>query len=410
MLDFSRVLAGPWCTQLLGDAGADVLKLEPLGGDVTRSWGPPFVPVGGGKTMSTYFICCNRNKRSLALDLRAPQGAAVGRALAARADVIVANDRPGSLAALGLGADELCAANPRLIYASITGWGTTGPRAAEPAYDLGISAVSGLMSITGPEGGPPAKPGVALTDIATGLYLHGAILTALLARSSSGLGARLDTSLLETGIFNLANAGTSALHGGSPRARGSAHESIVPYQAFTGACGTYFIVAATSDTQWQALCARIGAAALAADSRLASNAGRVAHRSDVIGGLQAIFAKHDRAHWLRTLAGVVTATPVLSVSEALADSQVVSLGLVRELVVAPARAAVATSGSGTCLRALAHPVQYSGGGLSQPGDAARAPPLLGEHTREALAEAGLAPAEIEALIAADVARVADAPT
>jgi crotonobetainyl-CoA:carnitine CoA-transferase CaiB-like acyl-CoA transferase len=395
VLDFSRVLAGPWCTQLLGDAGADVIKVEPVSGDVTRSWGPPFVSSPSGRSLSTYFLCCNRNKRSLALDLGAPAGAAVAAALASRADVLVENERPGSRASALFA--RLHEANPRLIWASISGWGRAGPRAAEPAYDLAVAAASGLMAVTGAEGGPPAKPGVALTDIATGLYLHGAILTALLARASSGAGARVDTSLLAASVANLANVGTSALHGGAPRARGSSHESIVPYQAFADARGEYFIVAATSDAQWRSLCARVGAAgaALAADARLADNAGRVAHRGAVVGALSALFATRERAHWLRALAGAVTATAVLSVADALADAQVAASALVAE---------VEHPALGASVRLLAHPVAYAGGGVAQPGAAPRPPPLLGEHTRECLAEAGLDAAQVDALLAAGVAR------
>ena len=208
--------------------------------------------------------------------------------------------------------------------------------------------------------------------------------------------------LLEAGIANLANVASSALHGGAPRARGSAHESIVPYQAFADARGAYFVVAATSNGQWRALCERVGAAALAGDARLADNAGRVAHRADVIGGLQAIFSTRERAHWLEALAGAVTATPVNSVAEALAEPQVRAMGLVRD---------VAHEALGAHVHLLAHPVRYEGGGLAQPGaaaaGAARPPPLLGEHTRECLAEAGLDAHAIDALIAAGVARASD---
>jgi crotonobetainyl-CoA:carnitine CoA-transferase CaiB-like acyl-CoA transferase len=405
VLDMSRVLAGPWCSQMLGDAGADVVKLEPVDGDVTRAWGPPFVsgagPDGAARRQSAYIISCNRNKRSLALNIAAPAGLAAARKLAERADIFIENDRVGSLAARGLGYEALRRANPRLVYASISGWGQVGPRAREPAYDLGVVAASGLMSVTGPEGGEPAKPGVALTDIAAGLYLHGAILTALLARASSGVGARVETSLLAAGVANLANVASSALHGGAPRARGSAHESIVPYQAFSGSDGEPFIVAATSDAQWAALLARVGgaeAAALAADARLADNAGRVLHRGAVVAGLQRAFSARPRAHWVALLADAVTAAPVNSVPEALRDAQVRARALVRE---------VPHAALGASVRLLAHPVGFEGGGIAQPGGEAagstRPPPLLGEHTREGLAEAGLSAAEVDAMLAAGVA-------
>lgn len=264
VLDFTRILAGPWCTQLLGDMGADVVKVEPVTkGDDTRTWGPPFVD-----GQSTYFMCCNRNKRSLAIDIKSSAGRAIIHKLAATSDVFIENYIPGKLEKMGYGYEALRAINPRLVYASISGYGATGPLSSRAGYDVAIAAASGLMSITGSEGGEPVKVGVALTDISTGLYIHGAILAALFSRERTGVGVRLDTSLLECAVANLANIGSNVLNAGSPTKRwGTAHESIAPYQAFEAAGQGWLVIAAMNDAQFRSLSAVLGHPQWADDAR-----------------------------------------------------------------------------------------------------------------------------------------------
>jgi len=270
VLDFTRILAGPWCTQLLGDMGADVIKVEALTGDDTRSWGPPFIDGMHERRQSSYFLCANRNKRSVAIDIKSAAGRSALYELVKRSDVFVENFVPGKLDALGYGHQRLREINPALIYGSISGFGADGPLAQRPGYDVGIAAQGGLMSITGPEDGAPCKVGVAVTDISTGLYMHGAILAALFARERDPArrGTVLTTSLLEAQIANLANIASNVLNSSWPTRRwGTAHESIVPYQVFRASDGAYFVLAAMSDAQFSSLCMILGRPELATDER-----------------------------------------------------------------------------------------------------------------------------------------------
>ncbi|WP_188190292.1 CaiB/BaiF CoA transferase family protein [Nonomuraea sp. SYSU D8015] len=298
--DFSRVLAGPYATMLLADLGADVVKVERPGvGDDTREWGPPYAP--GGE--ATYFLGVNRNKRSIALDLRAD--AEVARALAARADVLVENFRPGTMDRLGLGYDALRELNPGLVYCSITGFGS-GPGAALPGYDLIAQAVGGLMSVTGEPDGPGTKVGVALVDVITGLHAALGILAALRHRDSTGEGQRVEVSLLSSLLSALTNqASAYAAAGVVPRAMGNRHPSIVPYEVFETA-DRPLVIAAGNDRLFQALCGALGRPDLAEDARYATNAGRVAARADLVAELNAALRERPADEWfeLLTAAGV----------------------------------------------------------------------------------------------------------
>ncbi len=297
VLDLSRVLAGPYCTMCLADLGADVIKVERPGrGDDTRQWGPPFV---GGE--SAYFLCCNRNKRSLTLDLKCDQGRCVARQLIAASDVLVENFRPGTMERLGLGYDELVRQNDRLVYCSITGFGQSGPRSDEPGYDILIQGISGLMSITGEPDGVPMKVGVAVTDINAGLTATSAILAALFLRERTGGGERIDISLMDCAVASLANIAASfLLTGENPPRHGNAHPNIVPYQAFATA-DQPVIVAVGNDRQWLALCQALDCPELAADARFASNASRVQHRSEITTRLQEVLARLPAAECLQRL-------------------------------------------------------------------------------------------------------------
>ncbi|KAL6061692.1 succinate--hydroxymethylglutarate CoA-transferase isoform X6, variant 2 [Balamuthia mandrillaris] len=253
VLDLGRILAAPYCSMVLGDLGAEIWKVEVPGtGDDTRTWGPPFTAKGHE---SAYFISCNRNKKSIAVDLKKPQGLKIVHELAKHADVLIENFAPGKADSLGVGYSALSTLNPRLIYLSLTGFGPDGPYKDRLAYDVMVSGFGGLMSITGPEEGAPVKTGVALTDICAGLYAHGAIIAALYAREKSGKGQKIDVSLLESQVATLANVASSYLIGGmEPKRMGTAHSSIVPYQAFATANRGHILIGALNDGQFQRLC------------------------------------------------------------------------------------------------------------------------------------------------------------
>src|SRR5215510_8558971 len=302
ILDLSRVLAGPYCTMLLGDLGAEVIKVERPGiGDDTRAWGPPFAD---GE--SAYYLCANRNKKSITVNLKSPAGQEIIRQLARVSDVLVENYKVGELAALGLGYEDLKRLNPGLVYCSITGYGQTGPDKDLPGYDFVIQGRGGVMSITGETDGEPMKVGVAVVDITAGLFAANAIQAALLARSKTGRGQAIDISLLDAQVAWLANVASNYLVSGQrPQRFGNAHPTIVPYQTFQAQDG-FFCVAVGNDGQWQKLCDMLGHPEFATDPRFTTNPARVQYREALVELLQEIFATHDIAFWLQeiTIAGI----------------------------------------------------------------------------------------------------------
>lgn len=336
VLDLSRVLAGPVCTQLLADLGADVVKVErPGSGDDTRQWGPPFVRDGGP---SGYFISCNRGKRSLALDLAHPAGREVVDDLIRRADVLVENFLPDSLARLGLEPARLHQLNPALVTCSISGYGRNGPLAAVPGYDLMMQASAGIMSITGEPDGMPMKVGVAITDVITGLYAAASVLAGLYARGKGGLGMSFDLALADCTLASLVNVAQGALLTGErPRRWGNAHPQIVPYEAFATADG-HLVLAVGADRQWQRFCNAIDRDDLAADERFSTNPSRVEHREELIPELQRIFSERTTAAWQTLLTAVeVPHSPVLALDEVLESPQVAAREMVFDVVDARGR-------------------------------------------------------------------------
>ena len=397
ILDLSRILAGPWATQLLADLGAEVLKIErPGSGDDTRHWGPPWLADGEGQASSesAYYLSCNRGKRSLAIDFTQPDGAELVRTLAADSAVLVENFKVGGLAKYGLDYASLQALNPRLVYCSITGYGQTGPYAQRAGYDAAIQAQGGLMSITGePDGAPgggPQKVGVAVADLMTGMYATTGILAALRHAEATGVGQHIDLALLDTQVGWLANQALNYLVGDSvPQRRGTAHPNIVPYQVMPAADG-HFMLAVGNDGQFQRLCEIIGEPALASDPRYASNAARVSHRDELIAHLSGMLQTRPVADWLGLLeAHGVPCAPVNRIDQVFADPQVQARGMRIEL---PHALGADVPLVANPLRFSATPVQYT-----------RAPPLLGADTRALLCERlGLDEARIEALLTAGV--------
>jgi len=393
VLDLSRVLAGPWCTQLLADLGAEVIKVErPGAGDDTRHWGPPWHEYNDER-VAAYFLAANRGKKSAAIDFGRPEGASLVRRLAARADVVVENFKVGGLAKFGLDAGSLRAANPRLVYASITGFGQDGPYADRAGYDYIIQAMGGMMSITGlPDGEPgggPMRAGVAIVDLFTGLYASNAILAALHQRESSGEGATIDLSLFETQLAMLANQASNALVSGrDPVRQGNSHPNIVPYQPFA-ASDQPIVIAVGNDRQFGRLAEICGAPEWTADQRFATNSARVAHRGELVALIAERIAERSAAEWLAALEGAgIPAGPINRISQALADPHALYRGVVREL--GPGKLGeVPTVGS---------PLRFDG----ERADADLPPPALGEHTAEVLAGIGVGGAEIERLRAAGV--------
>jgi crotonobetainyl-CoA:carnitine CoA-transferase CaiB-like acyl-CoA transferase len=319
VLDLSRVLAGPLSTMLLGDLGADVIKVErPGSGDETRDWGPPWVAGPSGRE-SAYFLSVNRNKRSVLADFRSEDDRAFLQRLAAGADVVVENFAPGSLARWGLDYDSLALVNPKLVYCSITGYGSDGPDAGRPGYDFAIQARSGWMAVTGEKDGEPVKVGIAIVDVLTGQNAAMSILAALLERDRSGRGQRIEVALLDSALFGLVNVTQAALAGVPAQRYGNAHPTIVPYQAFPTADAT-MVVAVGNNDQWRRFCHAVGLDGLATDPRFATNPDRVEHREELVGRIGDHLATRPMGEWLEALerAGVPSA-PVRSVEAAVAD-------------------------------------------------------------------------------------------
>ena len=388
VLDLSRVLAGPWCTQLLADLGAEVTKIErPGAGDDTRHWGPPWFGEGNDR-VAAYFLSCNRGKKSAAIDFAQPEGAALVRKLAENADVVVENFKVGGLKKFGLDAGSLRAANPRLVYASITGFGQDGPYADRAGYDFIIQGMGGMMSVTGlPDdepGGGPMRAGVAIADLFTGMYTCTAILAALYGREKTGEGATIDMALFDTQIAVMANQASNALVSGKdPPRQGNTHPNIVPYQPFDAA-DQPIIIAVGNDRQFARLAEICGHPEWPADERFASNAARVAHREEMVGLVSETIATRPAAEWLEQFetAGI-PAGPINTLTQALSDVQAQHRQMVRSIAGVPL---------------VGSPVRLEGARA----DSELPPPRLGEHTPDVLAALGLDSAEVERLRAAKI--------
>lgn len=392
VLDLTRVLAGPWCTQNLADLGAEVTKIERPGtGDDTREWGPPYLKdeAGNDTTEAAYYLSANRNKLSVALDIATPRGAELVRQLAEQSDVLVENFKVGGLRKYGLDYESLSKVNPRLIYCSITGFGQTGPYASRPGYDFMIQGMGGLMSITGERddlpGGGPQKAGVAVADLMTGMYSTVGILAALHERSRSGLGQHLDMALLDCQVAMLANQNLNFMTSGkAPRRAGNAHQNLVPYQVFAARDG-HLIVAVGNDSQFRNYCRVIGLPELSADPRFATNPQRVQNRDVLVPLLAERMATGERDVWLAELeAAGVPAGPINTVDQVYQDPQVLARNMRLDL---PHPTAGKVPMAGSPLKFSGSPVQYR-----------HAPPLLGQHTRQVLQERlGLSEDDIRAL-------------
>lgn len=378
VVDLSRILAGPWCTQNLADLGADVLKIErPVQGDDTRAWGPPWVSEGDGDDapQSAYFAGANRNKSSVAIDISQPRGQEIVRALAEQCDVVIENFKAGGLAQYGLDYASLRARHPGIVYCSITGFGQTGPYAHRPGYDFLVQGMGGLMSITGrPDGEPgegPLKVGVALTDILTGLYATVGILAALAEREKSGCGQYVDAALLDVQVACLANQAMNFLASGrQPPRLGNGHPNIVPYQDFRTSDG-HMIVTVGNEAQFARLCEVLGQPDLARDARFASNSQRIAHRDALIPLIQQALATMPTAHWLATLqAQGVPCGPINNLDEVFADAHVVHRGMKVEL----------KGKDGTPIPVVGSPLHLS----RTPVEYRTAPPRLGGGTVDVL--------------------------
>jgi formyl-CoA transferase len=382
VLDLSRVLAMPYCSMMLGDLGAQIIRVERPGiGDETRHWGPPWAG-----DQSAYYLCTNRNKKSITVDLKKKEGQEIILGLAKKSDVLLENFLPGNLAAMGLGYEQIRAVNPAIIYASVTGYGQDGPYRDLPGFDFIIQAQGGLMSIIGESDGPPMKVGVAIVDITAGLFACSAILAALHHRGKTGIGQYIDIALLDAQVAWLANQASNYLISGKvPRRMGNAHPNIVPYEAFETKDGIYIALGVGNDNQWRKFCKLADLENLIHDPRYATNPKRVENRGELVSFLREIFRKKTSAEWLRILAEAgVPCGPINSIDRVFADPQV----LAREMLVEmehPVDGKYRVVGSPMKLSET--PVQYK-----------TPPPRLGEHTEEVLREIlGYEPAQISRL-------------
>jgi crotonobetainyl-CoA:carnitine CoA-transferase CaiB-like acyl-CoA transferase len=400
VLDLSRVLAGPWCTQLLADLGATVIKIErPGGGDDTRAWGPPYLKDAAGRDTgeAAYYLACNRGKLSVAVDFTQPGGQAIVRDLARQADVVVENFKVGGLAKYGLDYPGLAAVNPRLVYGSITGFGQSGPNADRAGYDFIIQGMSGFMSVTGERddqpGGGPQKGGVAITDLMTGMYATVAILAALAHRDRTGQGQFVDLCLFDSAVAMMSVMNMNYLVSGQPPQRaGNAHQNIVPYEAFACADG-HLILAVGNDSQFAKFCTVAGKAQWAADPRFARNVDRVKNRETLVPLVAAVLSTRTQRAWLAALEAVgVPCGPINTLDQVFADPQVAARAMRLDL---PHPLAGTVPQVGNPLKFSATPVAYD-----------RPPPLLGEHTAAVLRERlDMSNAVLESLAARGVIQV-----
>jgi len=377
VVDLTRVLAGPYCTQLLGDLGADVIKIERPGkGDDTRGFAPPFVRDGDGNTTSesAYFMSANRNKRSVVVDLTRPEGQALVRRLIAKADVLVENFKTGNLAKYGLGYDDLKDEHPGLVYCSITGFGQTGPYASRPGYDFLVQGMGGIMSITGEPDGEPQKVGVPIADIMAGMFAAVAVNGALRHAAVTGKGQYIDIGMLDTQVAWLVNQGMNYLHSGKAERLGNAHPNIVPYQVFPTADG-HIVLAIGNDSQFRTFCEFAGVPELADDPLFATNASRVANRDTTVARVREIIEKEPSAHWLEGLERrKIGCGPINNLDQVFTDPHVLAREMVKQIP-HPLAGPEGVSIIASPLRLTGTPVTYR-----------HHPPLLGEHTEEVLRE------------------------
>ena len=386
VLDLTRALAGPFCTLMLGDYGADVIKIElPGSGDDTRTWGPPFI----GEE-SAYFLSINRNKRSLTLNFREPKAVEVFLKLAGESDVVVENFTPGVMARLGIDYETVKAINPRIVFCSISGFGQTGPYKARPAYDQIMQGISGLMSITGDPAGEPEKIGIAVTDIGAGMWAAFSVLAALRHRYETGEGQYIDIAMLDAQVAWLTYQAAFYFANNTPPQRlGKAHPTLVPYQGFMAQDGKYFNVAVGSERLWDRFCQGIGRQDLKDDPEYATNGDRVRNRAKIVPLLQEFFLTRSSTEWVTDLQAVsVPAGPINDLADVFADPQVIHREMFLEMP-------HPTLGS---IKQTGLPLKFS----VTPGGLDRHPPLLGEHNREILAGLGYSDADIEEMAAGAV--------
>jgi formyl-CoA transferase len=388
ILDITRALAGPYCTMMLGDLGADVIKVERPGvGDETRGWGPPFVgkPYGSYPGESAYFIATNRNKRSMTVNIQSAEGQEIIRQLAAISDVLVENYRTGDLDKLGMGYPDLHSQYPKLIYCSVSGYGRTGPYADRPGYDAILQAEGGMMSITGPKDGPPSRAGIPIIDITSGMFAATAILAALRARDLTGEGQLVDVSLFDAHVALLTNVASNYLVGGKPPGRlGNAHPNLVPYDAFSARDG-WFIVGVANEKQWGLLCDLLARPEWKTDSRFAANRDRVTNRDELVAALNQIFSQRDANDWLTDLAKAgLPCGRINSIPEVFAHPQAQA----REMTLESEHASAGT------VHLPGFPYKFS----QTPAEIHRPPPLLGEHSEEVLTSLlGYSPEDVAGL-------------